>query len=61
MNARVKLSIEDAAAIVYAGLPRGWRTPLVDEIAAEIERAERQRDADEHPGASNDSRDWESE
>ena len=61
MNARVKLSIEDAADIVYAGLPRGWRKPLVDAIAAEIERTERRCDADEHPGFDNGSRNWEAE
>jgi hypothetical protein len=59
MNARVKLSIEDAADIVYATLPKGWRKPVVDEIAAQDEREERRRDADEHPGASNTDNDWE--
>jgi hypothetical protein len=58
VNARVKLSIEDAAAIVYAGLPKHWRQPVLDEIAAQDERNERRRDA-EHPGASNGSTNWE--
>lgn len=59
MNARVKPLIEDFADIVYAGLPKGWRKPVVDEIAAQDERTERQRDADEHPGASHTDNDWE--
>lgn len=35
MNARVKLSIEDAADIVYATLPKGWRLPPTNEIDAQ--------------------------
>ena len=57
MNAeRAWLDAETAAEMIY---PPGWRKPVTDEIAAQDERNERRRDADEHPGASNGSRNWE--
>lgn len=56
MNAaRYYLTLTEAAAIAY---PKGWRQPVVDEIAAQDEREERRRDA-ERPAFSNTDNYWE--
>lgn len=62
MNARVKLSIEDAADIVYATWPKGWCPPPSNEIdqqrAAEC-REEWKREADEYSADGSGSINWE--
>lgn len=62
MNARVNLSIEDAADIAYATLPKGWRQPPTNEIdqqrAAEAVEDSR-READEYTADGSGATNWE--